>query len=204
MWIYISDDSEASVHADSNIPRLCNTLHLTLPPSPAAFSHLSPLIPHFLPCTHNHTIICLQRWHHYKLAWCKRASAPRSPSSSSDEGSGVKKGRSREGPITVQFQPHSATIEDLQIRDIEEMDRETGRKWHHPTPIWAASYWSIVLVGFVWTGRHIPSICTDLKALTEGNHVRLTTDNKSQRVHRRWSCDISTLFLFKLQYFLPD
>lgn len=79
--------------------------------------------------------------------------APRFPPQMT--GSGVKKGRSHEGPITVQLQPHSATrrLTDLGLR------RWTGerRKWHHPTPIWAASYWSIVLAGSVSFGTSPPS-----------------------------------------------
>lgn len=75
--------------------------------------------------------------------------------SSLDEGSGVKKGRSREGPITVQLLPHSATRRS----GTEEMDRGREREREKMTPPnpHLSCYWSIVLACFVWFGTAPPS-----------------------------------------------
>lgn len=48
--------------------------------------------------------------------------------------------------------------------------------------------------------RHIPSICTDLTALTEGNHVSMMTEDKLLRVHWRWISD--RIAIFPLSYSL--
>lgn len=46
--------------------------------------------------------------------------------------------------------------------------------------------------------RHIPSICTDVTALTEGNHVRLIAKDKLLHVQWRWICDAFILLFFFL------
>lgn len=135
--------------------RLHNTPHLTdtVSYSSPAFAHLSPLIFHFLPCT--------RKPHHYLSAAVTSLSSsglkgicPSVPTSSSDEGSGVKKGRSREGPITVQLQSHSATrrLTDLGQRRWTERKREMTPPNPH-----LSCYWSIVLAGFVLFGTSPPS-----------------------------------------------
>lgn len=165
VWIYISNDSEASVRADSNILQLCsgsyNTLHLTLSPSPLfLLSCIFPLVSLDPPFS----TLCSQPRHYLSTAVTSLCSSglkgiylPSSvPTSSSDEGSGVKKGRSHEGPITVQLQPHSATRRLTDLGQRRWTERKGERKWHHPTPH-LSCFWSIVLTGFVSFGTSPPS-----------------------------------------------
>lgn len=147
MWIYISNDFEVSAHADSNIfADLQHTHHL-----PYSSPEFSPLVSQLLSvCSSDIT----------KLIWFK-SHLPLGPNFLFRwRGQGLR----RAGPITIQLQPK----EDLQIWD--RGDGKRARKWHHPTPIRAATGLLFSWLCLVW---HIPSICTDLTALTEGNHVRV-------------------------------
>ncbi len=137
--------------------RLHNTLHLTLSsPSPLFLSCIIP----FVSLDPPFSTLCSQPHHYLSAAVTTLSSSglqgicPSVPTSSSDEGSGVKKGRSRGGPITVQLQLHSSHRKTYRS-GTEAMDRER-EKMTPPNPH-LSCYWSIVLAGFVLFGTTPPS-----------------------------------------------
>lgn len=146
VWIYISSDSEASVHADSNILRsgstkpstYCNHLSHSSLLSPPIFYNVPTTTPLSV-CSSDITIWFkghLPLGPHFLFRW-------------------RVKGLRRAGAVKDQLLPsssHSQPLEDSLI-----VDRE--RKWHHPTPIW-----EVYCFNWLCLVQHTHSICTDLTA----------------------------------------
>lgn len=104
------------------------------------------------------------------------------------KGPGVKKGRSREGPITAQLRQLSAAYGTWTRRENDTTQPPSSER-------------SIVLAGFLLFSASPPS---DWTALTEGNHIRLMTGDKFERSSGVESVKNFTFFYtFSLIYFFP-